>query len=118
GDIAGGWFGFSRKPFRRDEFDAVSVAEITERAVGRDDFAARRRNALDRRLDLTVERVELSEIGCGIGLEDFFLGRIDCDQPVPNIADIKFGVRDRLPGVWVAHGMILCARGAARPNAP
>ena len=109
-DVLGGGLGFGRDALRRDEVDAIGGLEIAEGVVGGDDAAAVGRDFRDRVLHLGVERVELAEIGGGVGLIGGLAGRIGRDQRVADIGDIDFRIGDRLPGMRIGVAMAVAVR--------
>ena len=88
---------------RRDELHAVGRAEIAERIVGGDDLRGGRRDFLDRGLHLPLERIELGEIGRGVGVVGGLAGGIGGAQPVADVGDIDLHIGDRLPGVRIGR---------------
>ena len=106
-DVAGADVSLRRHALRRDELDAVARGEIAEGVMGRDDAATLLGNGGDRLLDFRVERVELGEIGVGVGLIGLGALRIDGRQRFPDRLDINFGVGDVLPSVRILSLFVL-----------
>ena len=99
GHIGGGRFGLSADPLLGQDLHAVFLAEIAQGIVRGDDDAVICRDGGDRRLDLGIQRVDLSEIGLGVGLVGGFAGRIGSDQSLGDIDNIGVGIGHTLPGM-------------------
>ena len=91
GDVLGRRLRIGRHALGRDELHAVGAAKITECVVGRDDPAVVGGNLSDRRLDLLLERVELGEIGLGVGLIGALARRVGLAQAVADVGDVDLG---------------------------
>src|SRR5262249_57181737 len=102
-----GCFGLSRYSLRRGEVYAVSILQITEGIVAGDDAAAIGGNLGDEVAHLTLECIELGEIGGGVGIVRVLAGWIGGDQRVADIGDVDLCIGDRLPGVRVRASVVV-----------
>ena len=98
---------------RRDELEPVGGFEIAEGVVAGDELPAVGGNLGDHVAHLALERVELGEVGRGIGLVGDFAGGIGGDQRIADIGDVDFRVGHRLPGVRVGLPVVVVVSAPA-----